>query len=340
MNDLDETLRSVARALVEDAPPPPAFDSASVAAVSPRGSARPLIWAAVAIVVSGAAVVSVAHTRHEAVPVNAADGPRDSHSNACGADPAVRVTVPGSTGGPTPGAAPGQRRLQPGQRAEYWSLADGVVELRWPAAPPRVYDDGTTPVSTLFVSEAIVGGRDQIDVHSPRDMSDPTVAEPDVIVERAEEGVAEPTESCRTLELTIENAQGLWFGGLRSTAADEQRETPVEFVDLRPLVISRQSVDNAPDTAITCEGSDRNGTPPNRSGGRDAAITGPQPVDVLQQYLANTPGAPPRGYVEMTEPSGSITYAVDASGTGWTTLVFVARAGDRWYLDGWNSSGC
>jgi hypothetical protein len=69
-------------------------------------------------------------------------------------------------------------------------------------------------------------------------------------------------------------------------------------------------------------------------------MRGPEPADVLLRFVAAMPGTIPSGYVELAEPDGSITYAVDASGIGWTTILSVVRDADGWYLEGWTSSGC
>jgi hypothetical protein len=69
-------------------------------------------------------------------------------------------------------------------------------------------------------------------------------------------------------------------------------------------------------------------------------MRGARPADVLLKYLAATPAAPPSGYVEMTEPDGSITYGASPSGDGWTTLLRVIRDADGWHVAAWTASGC
>ena len=109
---------------------------------------------------------------------------------------------------------------------------------------------------------------------------------------------------------------------------------------LLPTIVERRTVDAAPRAAIPCQGSDQNGTPPNRSGGSDPSIRGERPADVLLEYLDRNATAMPAGYVEMVDPAGTITYGVDASNDGWTTLLFVERDEHGWYLGGWTASGC
>lgn len=86
----------------------------------------------------------------------------------------------------------------------------------------------------------------------------------------------------------------------------------------------------------------RQGAPPNRHGGPGQSIRGAAPADVLLRFLEANDEFPTSGYVEFTEPDGSMSYAVDGSGrgVGWTTLVNVAPDGGGWVLAGWTSSGC
>lgn len=342
MNDLDTELRSVARALVDGAPPPPPFPNEPLR--SGRQPVQRLIVAAVAVALTGVVGTAIVVGRDNPTDIVASDGDEPAGSSAvtpyrCDAEPALRFTVPRATGGPTDGQAPRTPPLANGQRAIHWSTADGGVEVRWPGRTQPTYNDGTAVVSTLTAGESVSPGRAEIDV-APPNVSDPAVRfEPDVIVE-SPDAEAAPPSPCDLLELTVVTKDGRWHSGLRAIASTGEFGQPAERVDLQPRIIERRPVDVAPHAAIRCQGSDQNGTPPNRTGGADRSISGPHPADVLLGYLAATPGAPPSGYIEMAEPDGSITYGVDPSGIGWTTLVFIGRDGDSWYLEGWTSSGC
>lgn len=343
MNDLDTELRSVARALVDGGPQPPPFPNESLRSTKPLVRRIAVAAAAAALigVVAGAIIVG----RDNPTNIVASEGDEPSPTSTvpsyrCGVEPALRVTVPAATSGPTDGPALRTAPLVDGQRAIHWSTADGTVELRWPARTQPIYDDGNAVISTLTAGESVSPGRAEIDVSPPPNATDPaTRFDPDVIVEARD---ADPTPSapCDLLELTVITRDGRWQSGLRATASNGEFGQPAERVDLQPRILERRSIDIAPDAAIRCQGSDQNGTPPNRTGGADRSITGLQPADVLLGYLAATPGAPTSGYIEMTEPDGSITYGVDPSGIGWTTLVFLGRDGDSWYLEGWTASGC
>jgi hypothetical protein len=238
------------------------------------------------------------------------------------------------------GTAPSTPPLGGGQRAIHWTTPEGTVELRWPGRAQPIYADGSAIISTLSAGESLSAGRAEIDVAPAPDATDPATGfDADVVVESREPAPA-PTAPCDLLELTVVTKDGRWHSGLRARASNGESGQPAERVDLQPRIIERRSVDDAPRAAIRCQGSDQYGTPPNRTGGTDRSISGPQPADVLLGYLAAHPGAPTSGYIEMAEPDGSITYGVDASRIGWTTLVFLARDGDNWYLEGWTASGC
>ena len=348
MNDLDNELRSVARALVDGAPAPPPFPSASVNALpSTRHLARRFAVAAAGVgalvAIAGAVLVIASDDATRVVASHGDDTTRPSatRSYACGPEPALRVTVPAAIGGPTDGPAPGTPPLRERQRAIHWTTADGSVELRWPGRTQPLYDDGAAVISTLAAGESVSAGRSEIDVAPAPTATDPaTTFDPDVVVESREAAASAPTAPCDLLELTVVTKDGRWHGGLRALVSNGEFGMPAERVDLQPRIIERRSVAAAPHVAIRCQGSDQYGTPPNRTGGADRSKHGPQPADVLLGYLAAMPGAPPSGYVEMVEPDGSITYGADLSGIGWTTLVFLARDGDSWYLEGWTSSGC
>lgn len=344
MNDLDPALRSLARALTDSAPPPPPFPSDTAKGKS-HGRRSILHFAAAAA--AAAAIVGVTGTamfvsrdNPEDIVTSVGDHPT-TQSYLCDANPAIRVLVPGATNGPTVGPAPGTAPVGDEQRAIHWTGTEGTVELRWPARQPPLYNDGTAVTSTLAASELISAERTEIDAHPVQDRDDPgTMFDPDVIIERPQPGTPRPVAPCDLLELTVITDDGHWRSGLRAVGSDGDLEAAYELVNLQPRIIERRPVGVAPDTAIRCQGSDRFGTPPNRTGGPDRSLSGPQPADVLMRYLATTPTAQQSGYVEMTEPDGSLTYGVDPSGDGWTTLVFVARDGDNWYLDGWTASGC
>ena len=348
MNDLETELRAVARALVADAPPPPPFATlaGTTSASMPRRPDRrvAVVAAVLVLVLVGAAGAAILLGRDDPARVVASvrdeAGQPTAAPHRCDGDPALRVTVPDARRGATDGPAPGNPPLAAGQRAIHWSTAEGFVELRWPGRTQSIYDDGASVISTLVASESVSAGRSEIDVHPAPNATDPaTTFDPDVIVER-DAASPSPTAPCDLLELTVATNDGRWHAGLRPLPFDGELRQPAERVDLQPRIIERRAVDVAPRAAISCQGSDQHGTPPNRAGGADRSISGDTPADVLLGYLAANPGAPPSGYIEMAEPDGSITYAVDPSGIGWTTLVFAARGGDVWYLEGWMASGC
>lgn len=346
MNDLDTALRSVANALVEGAPPPPPFPNGSGEPLTPNRPPmlRFVLAAGAAIVVVTSAAAVIGRDNPTRVAATQGDRPIQSHAPAsylCESDPAIRVTVPGATAGPTEGAGPRTAPLVDGQRAVHWMTAEGIVDLRWPARTQPIYDDGNAVTSTLHGGESVSEGRSEIDVAPAPNATDPSrVFDPDVILEAREPATPEPTAPCDLLELTVATSEGRWHSGLRALPSNGEFGMPAERVDLQPRIVERRSVDIAPNAAIRCQGSDQYGTPPNRAGGLDRSIGGTAPADVLLGYLAATPGAPTSGYVEMAETDGSITYGVDASGIGWTTLLLAVRDGDNWYLDGWTASGC
>ena len=259
----------------------------------------------------------------------------------CAAQPPLDIGVPGASDGALIGTAPGARVAEPGQRVVHWTTTVGSVEVRWPATPPPLYGD-TSRLSTLHASEMATPTQTAIDVDPPRqDLNRPPTQADVVIRTAASTRIADPP--CDLLELTVVTGDGRWVTGLKATppsTAPPGSQLPYEVVDLQPRIIERRAVSSAPRTAVRCQGSDQFGTPPNRSGGPDLSLRSLQPSDVLVGYLSTRPGAPARGYVEMTEPDGSITYGVDPSGIGWTTLVFVARDHEGWYLKGWTASGC
>src|SRR5687768_643789 len=172
MNDLDTAIRSVVRALVDAAPPPPAFPgNPSHTPLSARRSARHLALAAAATVVGVAVaggLIATGQDRPTQVSTSQGDGPTRPHaatSYLCDAHPALDVTVPDATGGPTEGPAAHNPPLADGQRGIHWTTADGTVDLRWPAQTPPIYGDGRAGTSAvLSAGESVSPGRSEIDV--------------------------------------------------------------------------------------------------------------------------------------------------------------------------------
>lgn len=338
MPDLDTDLRTIVHALVAEAPTPPSFPIAASASAPRR-----LRWVAFAVATAAAATVAAVAVvdSNETTTVDStgtASAPVPS-TTTCGTDLPLSITATAATGGAVAGPAPGRPAAIPGQFVQHWPTADGAVEVRWPAAAQPLYGD-PSDASTLGASEAFSPARVEIDVHPYGGGGGGGVEafRPDVVVERLGHVAPTLTAPCDVVQLLVLTEGGLWVGGMEPV--HEAAGVPVSRVDLQPRIIERRTVDDAPDTAVTCRGSDRFGTPPNRSGGPDPALRGARPADVLLAYLAANPSAPPSGYVELTDDNGLITYAVAPSADGWTTLVFVARDGEGWRLEGWAASGC
>lgn len=344
MPDLDTRLRTLVRDLVADAPPPPPFPMG--VGVSELRSARRRLVGAVAVAAAvGVVVLGVVALwplwpeKRITSGVVASGGDVAVQAHTCGTQFPLELEVRGTTSSMLSGPAPGRPPAGDGQLVRHWLRPDGSVELRWPATPAPLYGEGVPPVATAVVGEVVAPGRSEIDVRrrGSEVPASPDAFEPDVVVARSARGLP-VSAPCDVLELTVATADGEWRSGLRPTAGDAS--SPYERVDLQPRILERRAVDAAPATAVRCQGADRSGTPPNRSGGPDRTMRGAEPADVLLRFVAAMPGSIPSGYVELAEPDGSITYAVDASGIGWTTILSVARDADGWYLEGWNSSGC
>ena len=340
MNDLDNSLKTLARSVVAAAPPAPDFPDLHIAARPNPRRQRHVVVAGVAASVLGliGAVAVFGGTNSEPrTQIHASAGQDESSGSfACPAQPPLRVTPVGAEQSARPGPAPGGRPPAAGQRVVHWVRGDGSIELRWPAEAQEIYATHADRVSTLQTGGVMYPRRLEVDV-DPTDVEQaPTSATPDVIIEPS--GSDPMAAPCDFMEVTAVTGAGRWVAGFRAEASGGDHF--YEQVDLQPKIGERRAVSVAPKSAIRCQGSDQHGTPANRSGGADPSMRGAQPSEVLLRYLALTPGAVQSGYVEMTEPNGSITYGVDPSGDGWTTLLHLASDGDGWYLDGWTSSGC
>ncbi|HEX9968555.1 MAG TPA: hypothetical protein VGB03_00325, partial [Acidimicrobiales bacterium] len=322
-------------------PPPPPFPASGGISQLRAPRRRPVgavaVAAALGVVVLAAVALWPEDRGTSSVVASGGDGAVQAYT--CGTDLPLEIEVRGSTSALLPGPAPGRPPAEDGQLVRHWLRPDGSVEFRWPATPAPLYGDGAPSAPTAVVGGVAFPGRSEIDVRRPGSAvpTSPDAFEPDVVIARSARGipVAAP---CDVLELAVATAEGEWRSGLRPNPAGIS--SPYETVDLHPRILERRTVDAAPTTAVRCQGSDRSGTPPNRSGGPDRAMRGPEPADVLLRFVAAMPGTIPSGYVELAEPDGSITYAVDASGIGWTTILSVVRDADGWYLEGWTSSGC
>ncbi|HEX7165757.1 MAG TPA: hypothetical protein VF230_02135 [Acidimicrobiales bacterium] len=310
-----------------------------------RGSRRSVAIAAVGIAAGSAIVVATATTlapdgdTADRAAVTATSPSTTAVPFDCGTALPIALRVPSATRGPIDGPAPGAPPASEGQLVTHWLRADGPVELRWPASPPLPFGPKTSSASVVDAMTASSPDHMEIDVMrtpAPGEMATWTGA--DVVVDRVPAPVATPPLQCDVMQLTIVTTDGQWLAGLRVTPPEQGM--PVETVDLQPTVVERRAVDTAPDVAVRCEGDGRSARPPNRSRGPEPSVRGDEPVDVLTQYIARTPGTARSGYIEMTEPDGSITYASD-SGRGWSVLVFVGRdAAGGWSLQGSNTSGC
>lgn len=338
MNDLDNSLKTLARSVVADAPRPPDFTSLEIAAPSHHRRQRYFVGGAAAASLLGlVGAVAVLQGAGRETRIEASSGQEETATSfSCPAEPPLRITVVGTGESPRQGPAPGAPEPSEGQRVVHWARGDGSIELRWPAEPQSTYASGNSRVSTLHSGGAVYPERLEIDVDPTEVDRDPARIESDIVIEPQS---PEPAPgSCDLMEVTAVTAGGRWVAGFRASSRESGQF--YEQVDLQPRIIERRAVEVSPTAAIRCQGSDQFGTPANRSGGADLSLRGPAPADVLLAYLAVNPGAVPSGWVEMTEPDGSITYGVDPSGDGWTTLLWLAADDDGWYLDRWTASGC
>ncbi|MDQ3757184.1 MAG: hypothetical protein M3394_04985 [Actinomycetota bacterium] len=337
MTDLDNELRTVARMLVADAPPPPplsAIESVTMAPAWRRPSVVLAAAAAGAVAVAAVVLLPADSPRPSAV---AAAGDKAKESTAACAGPLpFALEVPDATGGPVEGPAPGAAEPAAGQLVRHWPRAEGAVEVRWPATPQPLYGDGAvTPPS---VGQAMRPGSTAIDVAPPSAIADlpPSSTTADVVVTPGD--AAPPAAGCEVVQLSVTTAAGTWVSGLRKPTNGSQ--SVYEPVDLQPRIVEKRDVSSAPRDAVTCRGADRNGTPPNRVGGARPEWRGAEPADALLAFLAANPTSPPSGYVEMRASDGSVTYGADPSGTGWTTLVNVRSGPEGWYVAATSMSGC
>jgi hypothetical protein len=329
MADFDDDLRSVARMLVADAPPPPPLSAVEAVGSGPvwrRPAAVLAVAAASAAVIAGAVWVTRDSPRQAEVRT-AAGGRTPEVQDACTGPLPFAVEVPGA-GDAVEGPAPGAAEPAAGQVVRHWLRPEGPVEVRWPAAPQRVYGEGaaTGPVA----GESIRPDATVIDV------APSTGSTADAVIRRAD--AAQVAEGCEVLQLSVTTSAGTWVSGLRRPTNGSQ--AVYEPVDLQPRIVDRRDVGVAPRQAVPCRGSDANGTPPNRAGGAQPELRGAEPADALLAFLAANPGSPQSGYVEMRAPDGSITYGADPSGGGWTTLVHVRSGSGGWHVAATHMSGC
>lgn len=336
----DELIERALSDLTSAAPPPPALagieDRRTVYQQRQRRNRNRRAGAA-ATAVAGLAVLTGAVLVADDPPTTVASGqggdtaatvtsvPPDIEEYRCGDRFPVEVTIPGAIRGPSTGPAPGSPPVERGQLVMHWQRADDYLEVRWPAPAPPLYDlEGTQlpPFEDFGFSSRSDGGAElSISTEPPSGSA------------RAGMVIAKPAAQsapCDSLQV-IGLAEGRRAQvGLRVT------DEGVQHLDLQPLVIERRSVHQAPTAPVGCQGSES----PNVTGDRPD-ISSPEPAEALRAFLA-TPAAQTlikSGYVEMTEPDGSITFGVDP-GPGWVTLITVVQTSTGWAVESWAASGC
>ncbi len=126
--------------------------------------------------------------------------------------------------------------------------------------------------------------------------------------------------------------------------------TPDEWSEIVPsqdqsLVIDSIELTAAP-PIFECRDTDGVLLSPNRAGEIEQ---GPyaSPVEALEGFIASSAAElriARTGYVELTQPDGSITYGkplIDSDlDPGFVTLIYVSRVGDVWGVNSWEASGC
>lgn len=269
-------------------------------------------------------------------------GPPAGGPPVCGSALPATITVPGAIDGPVEGPAPGQPAAGEGELVVHWLRTDGAVEARWPAPVQPLYGErleiADPTVASGGMSAMEGSGRYELDLGGARNLDARFVG--DVVVEDA---VHQPAP-CDAILLTTTG--DLPPARLTLQISPPGSEYQIELVDRNPIIVEQRPVDTAPTEAAACRGADANGTPPNRYGEADPTVRAAEPAEVLRQFLAGQPGSIPSGFVELQEPDGTVTYAVDPSAIhggdgGWTTIVHVDRdVNGTWFLAGWTTSGC
>jgi membrane peptidoglycan carboxypeptidase len=120
----------------------------------------------------------------------------------------------------------------------------------------------------------------------------------------------------------------------------EHPDLPVE----PPLIIGAVAVDELP-AVIICSGGGAD-IPPNIGGPVTGTGTHTTPVAALEHFLSEagyTPQmTPTNGYIELTQPDGSISYAhqLDEELNSVVVLISLRAVENGWTVTHWEGSGC
>jgi hypothetical protein len=239
------------------------------------------------------------------------------------------VYPPAGYRGPLPGPARGAPAPDlPGQLVAHWTGPAGDVEVRWPADARTAHD--TTPVDPR---------------EEPLSVSDPGPGGFPVSGSLLLKG---EKPGCRAMLLTIYRA--LPPGLAERLGADASGNPRFDALNslitdpASPLVLPGVThVAAAPAHLLACTGAPA----PRQSGRVVGGAATDDPRTALRAFLEPAGHATPpvragRGYLELIEASGRITFAKPFAGPGksYVAVVRMARRGGGWVVDRWEVTGC
>ncbi|HQZ35174.1 MAG TPA: hypothetical protein PK020_12160 [Ilumatobacteraceae bacterium] len=299
--------------------------------------------AAAAVVVTGIVAITSRTDGQPAAtaPVTAASGDTTLATTPlavrgvpiCGAELPVTIEmdVSGNTSGPITGPGPvAGGTTAEGQFAQYWQLASGTVEVRWPADPRQKYDLDSTPVR---VYPSVFDG---MAVSTQADGSQAIVALSNLggvtltmTKNAGADGLAAP---CDVLQVRYSDSQGNQT--TRGYNVTDFNSDPAFGLDLNPLIISTEaSAGPDPATVVSCG-----------EGGIDNDMTGPaspSAADALLAFLdsGQFPGLITSGYSEYTPSDTETIYAI-ITDDRLITLITVTHTTEGWTVTHVKAPGC
>jgi hypothetical protein len=244
----------------------------------------------------------------------------------CGTQIPASLQVPGALDGPVVvAAATAEPPAESHQLILRWTRAEGSVEVRWPAGRQLDYDLGE-PRPATEPSRGVDGTRMELwlEYESDESGNNPPA---DLLVDTT--GQAPPAEACTIMDVRVTGPDGTVNTGV------DLRDLG-DWVELGPLVIDREEVDEVPTDAADCdELADRR---------EDVTMEpGSAPVAALRTFLA-TPeadGLGDSGFTELRAEDGTVTYGMPADGGDeFVVLISVVPVDGGWAVDHWTSSGC
>jgi hypothetical protein len=278
---------------------------------------------------SSAAARSTA-ARPVASPASAHSAEAVQGTPLCGSSIPVPVFAPAGYRGPLPGPARGASQPElPGQLVAHWTGSAGDVEVRWPADAASAQAGGPVdPVdpreATFTLNEGGPGGTGAFATMLLKEQKVGCTAMRLTVYGRIPAGLAE--------RMGADETGNAAFDALAALVTDPAT----------PLVVGRRHVGRAPAHALTCQG----GSPPSRSGRAPRSAARSDPRAALRAFLEPADHSTPpvragRGYLELVDGAGRITYGKPIEGGGgYVALIRMAHRGGGWVVDRWETSGC